>query len=228
MSYRNGTVANGVWYWIRLEVELTRRHPVVAFKNEGSDEDEKDSRRTRLFRCVGFPALCRRRGRSGVHGRQQVQLHRVSRNLSGDLSEWRLTATPPPPANLNGAHQVIPQSVTGSRLDDYSASTATGNTIDIWGANGTGAQSWVFNNAGVIPTGSYNIAVSFGAFCVTASAPSSGSPVNLQPCNGSAGQAWNAVRSGNGYLGHPASNPSLCMDVYANGNANGTPVIVWT
>ena len=138
------------------------------------------------------------------------------------------TATPPPPADLNGAHQVTPQSVTGSRLDDYSASTATGNTIDIWGANGTGAQSWVFNNAGVVPTGSYNIAVSFGAYCVTASAPSSGSPVNLQPCNGSAGQAWSAVRSGNGYFLHPASNPSLCMDVYANGNANGTPVIVWT
>jgi hypothetical protein len=38
-------------------------------------------------------------------------------------------------------------------LDDYSASTASGNTIDIWGANGTGAQSWVFNNAGVIPGG---------------------------------------------------------------------------
>ncbi|MEA3182224.1 MAG: hypothetical protein QOI59_5747 [Gammaproteobacteria bacterium] len=137
-------------------------------------------------------------------------------------------AQPPPPSNLNGKHAIIPQSVTGSRLDDYSASTATGNTIDIWGANGTGAQSWVLSNAGVVPAGSYNIAVSFGAYCVTASAPSSGSPVNLQPCNGSAGQAWSAVPSGSGYALHPASNPSLCMDVFANGNANGTPVIVWT
>jgi hypothetical protein len=30
------------------------------------------------------------------------------------------------------------------------------------------------------------------------------------------------------FLLHPANNPSLCMDVYANGNANGTLVIVWT
>jgi hypothetical protein len=138
------------------------------------------------------------------------------------------TAQTPPPSNLNGQHTIAPQSVTASRLDDYSASTANGNTIDIWGANGTGAQSWVLSNAGVVPAGSYNIAVSFGAFCVTASAASSGSTVNLEPCNGSAGQAWSAVPSGNGYALHPASNQSLCMDVYANGNANGTPVIVWT
>jgi hypothetical protein len=138
------------------------------------------------------------------------------------------TAQTPPPANLNGSHAVTPQSVTGSRLDDYSASTANGNTIDIWGANGTGAQSWVLSNVNVVPAGSYNIAVSFGPYCVTASEASSGSPVNLQPCNGSAGQSWSAVPSGNGYALHPASNPSLCMDVYGNGNANGTPVIVWT
>ena len=138
------------------------------------------------------------------------------------------TAQTPPPANLNGTHAVTPQSVTGSRLDDYSASTANGNTIDIWGANGTGAQSWVLSNVNVVPAGSYNIAVSFGPYCVTAAEASSGSPVNLQPCNGSAGQSWSAVPSGNGYALHPASNPSLCMDVYGNGNANGTPVIVWT
>ena len=138
------------------------------------------------------------------------------------------TAQTPPPASLNGTHAVTPQSVTGSRLDDFSASTANGNAIDIWGANGTGAQSWVFSNVSVVPAGSYNIAVSFGPYCVTASEASSGSPVNLQPCNGSAGQAWSAVPSGSGYTLHPASNPSLCMDVYGNGNANGTPVIVWT
>jgi subtilase family serine protease len=128
--------------------------------------------------------------------------------------------------SLNGAHQLTPQNATGLRLDDLWSGTASGNTIDVWPANGTGAQTWNFSSNNIAPAGNYRIAVSYGAFCVTAA---SGSTINLQPCNGSSGQSWQAVPANNGsYLLHPASNPSLCLDVRNAGNTAGTLVIAWS
>jgi hypothetical protein len=127
---------------------------------------------------------------------------------------------------LNGAHTLTPQNATGLRLDDLFSGTASGNTIDVWGANGTGAQTWVFANQNVSPSGYYNIAVSYGAFCVTASGPTSGSLVNLQPCDGSPGQSWQTTAAGNGIFSlHPANNNALCLDVQGAATAAGTPVI---
>lgn len=130
--------------------------------------------------------------------------------------------------NLNGAHTLTPQNAPGSRLDDLYSSTSSGNTIEIWPVNGTGAQSWVFSNANVSPAGYYNIAVSYGPYCVTASGATSGSVVNLQPCNGTSAQAWEAVPSNNAFVFHPANNLSLCLDVQGNATAAGTLVQVWT
>ncbi len=129
---------------------------------------------------------------------------------------------------LNGAHTLTPQNATGSRLDDWASGTESGNQIDIWPANGTGAQSWVFSNAGVSPAGYYNIAVSYGPYCVTASGATSGSVVNLQPCIGSTAQAWEAAPSGDAFVFHPANNTSLCLDVQGDGTAAGTLVQAWT
>ena len=129
---------------------------------------------------------------------------------------------------LNGKHTLVPQNATGLALDDYKQGTGAGNQIDIWTRNGTGAQAWVLNNSGVAPAGDYNIAVSFGAYCVTASGTNDGAVVNLQPCNGSAGQAWAAVPSGAGYLLKPASNPNQCLDVRDRGTTDGSLVQVWT
>jgi hypothetical protein len=89
------------------------------------------------------------------------------------------------PVILNGAHTLTPQSASGMRLDDWLSGTGAGNQIDIWGSNNTGAQSWVFSNVSVVPSGYYNLAVSYGACCVQASGSSSDSVVNLQPCDGS-------------------------------------------
>jgi len=125
---------------------------------------------------------------------------------------------------LNGAHTLTPGNAPGLVLDDWLSGTGSGNQIDIWPANGTGAQSWVFNNASVTPAGYYNIAVSYGAYCVTASGSTSGSLVNLQPCNGSSAQAWEAVPSGDAFVFHPANNTSLCLDVKGDGTAAGTLV----
>lgn len=132
----------------------------------------------------------------------------------------------PAPTNLNGVHTLTPGNAPGSRLDDFAASTATGNKIDIYTANGTGAQNWNFSNNGVNPAGYYNLATE-GAYCATASGTTDGSPVTLQPCNGSLGQAWNAVQSGSTYILHPANNTSMCMDVQYSGTADGTIVQVW-
>ena len=131
-------------------------------------------------------------------------------------------------ANLNGAHTLTPQNATGSRLDDWQSGTGNGNQIDIYTANNTGAQSWVFGNSGVSPSGFYNIAVSYGAYCLTASGSSSGSLVQLDACSGASSQAWQAVPAGSGYVLHPANNTSLCLDVQGDGTANGTLVEAYT
>ncbi len=131
-------------------------------------------------------------------------------------------------SGLSGAHVLVPQNATGLALDDWQSGTGAGNQIDIWPRNGSGAQSWVFNGNGVSPAGSYNIAVSYGAYCATASGTNDGSLVNLQPCNGSAAQAWAAVPSGAGYALKPASNPGQCLDVQGFGTSGGTLVQVWT
>ena len=129
--------------------------------------------------------------------------------------------------NLNGMHTLTPQNSTGTRLDDYSSGTASGNQIDIWAANGTGAQAWNFSSSGVSPAGSYNLAVSYGPDCVTATGTANGSVVNLQPCNGSPGQAWNIINATGGFELHPASNPSQCLDVRNRATGSGTLVQVW-
>ncbi len=165
----------------------------------------------------GFPGATD--GTTPASANMVVDYVRVYQNNGGSA---------PPPANLNGTHVLAPANAPGLVLDDNSSSTAAGNKIQIWSANGTGAQKWVFNNSGVQPAGYYNIAVSLGAYCATASGANSGAPVNLQPCNGSSGQAWQASASGSGYVLHPANNTALCMDVQGSGTSSGTQVQAWT
>lgn len=129
--------------------------------------------------------------------------------------------------SLNGTHTLTPQNATGLRLDDTSASTANNNPIDVYTANGTGAQSWSMSSTNVSPAGYYNLATE-GSNCLTASSTSSGAGVVLQPCNGSSAQAWNAVSTGSTYEFTPANNPSNCLDVRSNGAAAGTAVQVWS
>jgi beta-glucanase (GH16 family) len=125
--------------------------------------------------------------------------------------------------NLNGTHTLTPQNATGLRLDDQGASTASGNPIDVFTSNGTGAQSWTISSTNVAPAGYYNLATE-GGFCLTASSTASGAPVVLDPCNGSTAQAWNAVSSGSTYEFNPANNPSNCLDVRGDATASGTLV----
>lgn len=129
--------------------------------------------------------------------------------------------------SLNGTHTLTPQNATGLRLDDKSGSTASGNAIDVYTANGTAAQSWSISSTNVSPAGYYNLATE-GGYCLTASGTASGSAVVLDPCNGSTAQAWNAVSTGSTFEFNPANNPSNCLDVQANGTASGTIVQTWS
>jgi hypothetical protein len=130
-------------------------------------------------------------------------------------------------AQLNGPHTLTPQNATGMRLDDYLAGTGSGNPIVIYTANNTGAQTWVFSNVNVVPAGYYNLAVSLGPYCMTAAGSTANSAVNLQPCNGSPGQAWNAIYANGTYELRPANNTNLCLDVKDFGTTDRTSVIVW-
>ena len=125
--------------------------------------------------------------------------------------------------NLSGTHTLTPQNNTALRLDDQGASTVSGNPIDAYTANGTGAQSWSISSTNVTPAGYYNLATE-GGFCLTASSTESGAGVVLDPCNGSLAQAWNAVSTGSTYEFNPANNPSNCLDVRGDGTASGTLV----
>jgi hypothetical protein len=128
----------------------------------------------------------------------------------------------------NGPHTLAPANAPGLVLDDYMSATANGSTVDIWTTNGTGAQTWVFSNSGVVPSGFYNIAVSYGPYCLTANGSDPNSSVNLQACDGSAGQAWEVTGSSGNYQLHPGTNSALCLDVYYGGTSDGTPVLAYT
>jgi hypothetical protein len=143
-------------------------------------------------------------------------------------SESQIVLTYGSVANLNGSHTLTPQNATGLRLDDWQSDTAPGSEIDVYTANQTGAQTWVLSNANVVPAGNYNLAVSYGAYCMTASGSTSGSLVQLDPCNGASSQSWQAAPSGSGYVFHPANNPSLCLDVQGDGTSPGTPIQAYT
>jgi hypothetical protein len=130
--------------------------------------------------------------------------------------------------NLNGARTLAPGNAQGSRLDDYLGKTASGNPVVIWTANNTGSQSWVFANANVVPSGFYNLAVSYGPYCLTANGSDPNSSVNLQPCNGSLGQSWEVTGTAGNYRLHPATNTGLCLDVYYGNTGDGTPVLAYT
>jgi hypothetical protein len=119
--------------------------------------------------------------------------------------------------SLNGTRQLAPGHALGKRVDSQGGSSAAGNPIIQYTANGSAAQRWAFNNVGVSPAGHYNIALEGGANCVEVYGwgTANKSKVALWPCTGGANQAWNAVPvAGTGrYTLRPAHAPNKCLDV---------------
>jgi len=139
------------------------------------------------------------------------------------------TPGPGPQSNLNGLHVVSAAYNLDFAVDDFAASTKTGNVIDVFTVNGTGAQSWNFSNVNVNPSGDYNLAVSFGAFCVDVlnSGTSNGTKIDLAPCNGQPNQSWKAVPSGAFYTLQPANAPGSCLDSPSATTTPGTQLQIW-
>jgi len=131
--------------------------------------------------------------------------------------------------SLNGMHVVKASYDLNLAVDDWAASTAAGNKVDVYTVNGTGAQNWNFSNNGVSPAGDYNIAVSFGAFCldVAGRGTTNGTKVDLWPCNGQTNQAWHVVPSGSFFTLQPANAPGMCLDSPGWTTTPGTQLQIW-
>jgi hypothetical protein len=126
----------------------------------------------------------------------------------------------------NGAHTMAPSCATGSRLDVPSSHFANGQTLQIWQANGTAAQSWNFTSLG---SNQYKMSVD-GSYCLdSAGVTSPGTAATIWTCmSGNANQIWTAHSlSGGGYY-FSVQNSGLCLDVRASGTANGTVVQTYT
>ena len=130
---------------------------------------------------------------------------------------------------LSGTRTLTPQHATGKRMDLSGAQTFNGNKVQIWTANGTAAQRWSFSNAGVTPSGTYNIASSLGAFCldVAGAGTANGTKVQIYQCNGTNAQSWNAVPAGGAYELRPANAPGSCLDVTGVSTTDGTQLQIW-
>lgn len=146
----------------------------------------------------------------------------------GAGQQWQFVPARSEGPSLNGAHVVHVSYNTGFVIDDWASSTAAGNIVDLYTANGTGAQSWNFANTGVVPAGDYNLAV-LGANCmeVTGSGTANGTKVDIAPCNGQPNQSWNAVPLGTGYTLQPANANGMCLDSPSWTTTAGTQLQIW-
>ena len=102
-------------------------------------------------------------------------------------------------------------------VDDSQSSTTDGNPVDIYGCNGTDAQSWTIAPDGTIRA--------LGK-CLDArdSGTTNGTVVDLYECNGSGAQQWSV--GANGSLANPESD--LCLDDPNATTTQGTQLQLYT
>jgi hypothetical protein len=123
-------------------------------------------------------------------------------------------------------YSIYPLNAPGMLLDDAGAGTSNGNPVDIFVANGTGAQLWTFSTTNVLPAGDYNLAT-HGPYCLQESGSANGAPTQLWACSGAIAQSWSITQDDSPagfYQIHPASNSDECLDVAGGGTTNGTAV----
>ena len=132
--------------------------------------------------------------------------------------------------SLNGTHTLTPQHATSKRMDLSGAQTSNGNKVQIWTANGTGAQNWVFSNSGVTPAGNYNIASSLGAFCLDVAARGHGERnqgPDLPVQRHERAVVEGGPRGGSVFELRPANAPNSCLDVTGVSTTDGTQLQIW-
>ncbi|MFG1811587.1 ricin-type beta-trefoil lectin domain protein [Streptomyces sp. NPDC049040] len=118
----------------------------------------------------------------------------------------------PPVAVSAGA---VRSGVAGKCLDVNTGSSASGTAVQIWGCNGTGAQSWSASADGTLRA--------LGkCLDVTGAGTANGSKVEIWDCNGGANQQWQAY---NGGYRNPASG--RCLDDPGASTTDGTQLVLW-
>jgi hypothetical protein len=104
----------------------------------------------------------------------------------------------------------------GKCLDDKGGAVVNGNTVWLYGCNGTPAQQWTVMSDGTIRDQGY-------CLDVKGSSTVRGTLVQLYVCNGTVAQKW-TVRSDQSII-NPHSG--LCLDNKYSKTANGNPIWTW-
>jgi hypothetical protein len=110
----------------------------------------------------------------------------------------------------------VPSGLAGKCLDDYSSSTTTGATVDLWDCNGTGAQQWT-----VLPDRTLRTA----GLCldVIGGGTTNGTHVQLWTCSGGNNQQWTSGPNGS-LVGVQSGK---CLDDPGASTDNGSQLIIW-
>ncbi|MER6073680.1 lectin [Streptomyces sp. NPDC001817] len=139
-------------------------------------------------------------------------------------TQWAADASAAPPSydGTPGTGVAQPsgpltETLTGKCVDDAGAGTANGTAVQIYGCNGSAAQTWK-----VAPDGT--LQVLNDCMDVTAGATTSGTKIQLHTCNGTQAQQWRPDNSGE--LVNPVSG--LCLTDSGNGATNKTQLTLAT
>ncbi|MFE9188502.1 glycosyl hydrolase family 18 protein [Micromonospora sp. NPDC007208] len=135
-----------------------------------------------------------------------------STSLLSAMYDTIMGGTTPPPTGRTG--QIT--GIAGKCVDVASASTANGTAIQLWGCNGSNAQTWTVASDSTLRA--------LGKCAdITSGSTANGAKVQLWDCNGSGAQVWQA--QSNGTLRNPQSNK--CLDASDNSSADGTRLQIW-
>jgi hypothetical protein len=156
----------------------------------------------------------------------QLRGNPVLNDLANLAAQFNGPATPIPGPIANGRYTMTPSTAPGSCLDVPGSNFANGQTLQIWQANGTAAQTWDFTSFG---NNQYTISTD-GSYCLdSAAATSPGTAATIWTCgSGNANQLWTAHSLGGSSYYFAVQNSGLCLDVRASGSANGTVVQTYT
>ncbi|MFC4590023.1 ThuA domain-containing protein [Sphaerisporangium corydalis] len=126
-----------------------------------------------------------------------------------DLDDFTLVKGTPPASRTGPV-----KGLAGKCLDVAGAATTDGTQVQLYGCNGTGAQTWTVTGQVLKALGK--------CLDVAGGATANGTKVQIWTCNGSAAQNWAAQSDGT--LRNPQSG--RCLDVTGASTADATPVAI--
>jgi hypothetical protein len=138
--------------------------------------------------------------------------------------QWSFTAA--------GSYYNIVNAATGQVADDFGQSTASGNPIGQWTANGGTNQNWSLVS---IPTGLANGTYRLTPQCATGSSldangwgTTNGTKVDIWSTVNQGNELWTFTNMGNGwYKIQPSYSTTLSLEVNGGGTTNGSTVDLW-